>query len=214
MIKSAQLTGPPQKSALQVAAASGHVSVMEVSEYRTSMVTMILMRQVLVRKGKANCVVTDDWGWNLLHEVRMKKNHGFDNEYNQDYGVNVEDNGEDRDPHAHDGDQAGAADCLGAIQLVERECRGLVNTRDHLGRLEPLSVKLYDDGDDVVDDDDDDGADVDQDTFAALPLAQRWRANHSPASVSGRRPRSQRYGQLLLCIHIHVIVIIVKIMIS
>ena len=54
-----------------------------------------------------------------------------------------------------------------------------------------------DDGDDVVDDDDDDGADVDQDTFAALPLAQRWRANHSPASVSGRRPRSQRYGQLL-----------------
>ena len=58
-----------------------------------------------------------------------------------------------------------------------------------------------DDGDDVVDDDDDDGADVDQDTFAALPLAQRWRANHSPASVSGRRPRSQRYGQLLLCIH-------------
>ena len=71
-----------------------------------------------------------------------------------------------------------------------------------------------DDGDDVVDDDDDDGADVDQDTFAALPLAQRWRANHSPASVSGRRPRSQRYGQLLLCIHIHVIVIIVKIMIS
>ena len=143
MIKSAQLTGPPQKSALQVAAASGHVSVMEVSEYRTSMVTMILMRQVLVRKGKANCVVTDDWGWNLLHEVRMKKNHGFDNEYNQDYGVNVEDGGEDRDPHAHDGDQAGAADCLGAIQLVERECRGLVNTRDHLGRLEPLSVKLY-----------------------------------------------------------------------
>ena len=32
-----------------------------------------MMRQVLVRKGKANCVVTDDWGWNLLHEVRMKK---------------------------------------------------------------------------------------------------------------------------------------------
>ena len=54
-----------------------------------------------------------------------------------------------------------------------------------------------DDDDDVADDDDDDGADVDQDTFAALPLAQRWRANHSPASVSGRRPRSQRYGQLL-----------------
>ena len=40
---------------------------------------------------------------------------------------------------AHDDDdvgQAGAGDCLGAIQLVERECRGLVNSRDHLGRLE------------------------------------------------------------------------------
>ena len=27
--------------------------------------------QVLVRKGKANCAGTDDWGWSLLHEVRM-----------------------------------------------------------------------------------------------------------------------------------------------
>ena len=58
--------------------------------------------------------------------------------------VTIDDNEEnledvvDDPPHDSDaGDaQAGAADCLGAIQLVERECRGLVNSRDHLGRWE------------------------------------------------------------------------------
>ena len=57
-----------------------------------------------------------------------------------DNEVNLEDVVDDGDGPPHDGDagdaQAGAADCLGAIQLVERECRGLVNSRDNLGRWE------------------------------------------------------------------------------
>ena len=43
-------------------------------DFMTNMMTMMgimMTRQVLVRKGKANCAVTDDWGWSLLHEVRM-----------------------------------------------------------------------------------------------------------------------------------------------
>ena len=35
------------------------------------MMTIGMVVQVLVRKGKANCAGTDDWGWSLLHEVRM-----------------------------------------------------------------------------------------------------------------------------------------------
>ena len=105
-----------------------------------------------MRKGKANCAVTDDWGWSLLHEVRrinmltlmcMRRMQIMvtmdDNE------VNLEDVVDDGDDPPHDSDagdaQAGAADCLGAIQLVERECRGLVNSRDHLGRWERVKPK-------------------------------------------------------------------------
>ena len=45
-------------------------------------------------------------------------------------------------PHGDDDVQAGAGDCLGAIQLVERECRGLVNSRDHLGRYVKKSINI------------------------------------------------------------------------
>ena len=40
----------------------------------------------------------------------------------------------DDDCDGDDEEDVDGADCIGAIQLVDRECRGLVNTKDHLGR--------------------------------------------------------------------------------
>ena len=49
-----ELTGPPHKSPIQLAAAGGHIEVMEV-----------LTSQLSSHQWKWR----DDWGWTLLHEV-------------------------------------------------------------------------------------------------------------------------------------------------
>ena len=94
--------------------------------------------------------------------------HGADEVNFED---DVLDDGDDSgDDGADDDGQAGAGDCVGAIQLVERECRGLVNSRDHLGRLDfdPAfddhpDYDRDDDDDDQDDGDDDDDQDDDDD---------------------------------------------------
>ena len=47
-------TGPPQKTAVQLAAGGGHLEVLEeLARYTT----------------QVDWLVRDDWGWTLLHEV-------------------------------------------------------------------------------------------------------------------------------------------------